>query len=148
MEGDEIPAGKYFFLEFYCDDEACDCRRVIIKVVQESPKPEIIASIDYGWEDPEFYVTWMGSDDEEHEMAGAILEPLLPQSRHSRFFLRFFSNVVLKDPAYVERLKRHYAMFKAALPAAPRSPRAPVPWSRAKRRKLAQKTKRKSERSR
>jgi len=148
MEGGEIPAGKYFFLEFYCDDEACDCRRVIIKVVQESPKPEIIASINYGWEDPEFYVTWMGSEGEEDEMTGAILDPLLPQSRHSSFFLRFFSEMILRDPAYEERLKRHYAMFKAALPAAPRSPRAPMPWSRAKRLKLAQKTKRKSKRTR
>jgi len=148
MAGDEIPAGKYFFLEFYCDDEACDCRRVIIKVVLESPEPEIIASIDYGWEEPEFYATWMGSEGEEDEMTGAILEPLLPQSGHSSFFLRFFSEMILRDPAYVERLKRHYAMFKAALPASPSSTEPPMPWSRAKRPKLAQKTKRKSKRSR
>jgi hypothetical protein len=146
MDVDEIPAGKYFFLEFYCDDEACDCRRVIIKVILESPEPEIIASINYGWEEPEFYATWMGSEAEEDEMTGATLDPLLPQSRHSRFFLRFFGEMILRDPAYVERLKRHYAMFKAALPAAPRSSRTPLPWSRAKWPKLARKTKRKRSR--
>ncbi len=43
MEGGEVPAGKYFFLEYYCDDQDCDCRRVIIRVVLESPEPEIIA---------------------------------------------------------------------------------------------------------
>jgi len=148
MEGGPVPAGKYNFLELYCDDEACDCRRVIIRVILESPEREIIASINYGWEEPEFYATWMGSEAEEDEMTGAILDPLLPQSRHSSFFLRFFSEMILRDPAYEERLKRHYAMFKAALPAAPRSPRAPMPWSRAIRLKLAQKTKRKSKRTR
>jgi hypothetical protein len=142
MEGNEIPAGKYLFFELYCDDEACDCRRVVIQVVPDSPEPEIFASINYGWEEPEFYATWMGSEGEEDEMSGAILEPLLPQSRHSRFFLRFFGQVMLQDPAYVERLKRHYAMFKAALPAAPSSAEPPMPWSRAKRPKLSQKTKR------
>jgi len=116
-------------------------------VVLESPEPQIIATINYGWEEPEFYVTWMGSEAEEDEMTGATLEPLLPQSRHSSFFLRFFGEMILRDPAYVERLKRHYAMFKAALPAASRSSRRPMPWSRAKRPKLAQKI-RKSRRSR
>ena len=85
----------------------------------------------------------MGSEGEEDEMSGAILEPLLPQSRHSRFFLRFFGEMILRDPVYVERLKRHYAMFKAALPASPSSTEPPMPWSRAKRPKLAQKRKRK-----
>jgi hypothetical protein len=78
MEGGEIPGGKYNFVEYYCDDEACDCRRVIIRVILDSPEPEIIASINYGWEEPEFYATWMGSEGEEDEMSGAILEPLLP----------------------------------------------------------------------
>lgn len=146
MEGGEIPGGKYFFFEFYCDDEACDCRRVIIKVIQETPRPEIIASINYAWEEPEFYANWMGSEDDGPEMDGAILEPLLPQSRHSRFFLRFFSQVMLRDPAYVERLKRHYAMFKAAQPPSPSSTEPSMPWSRAKRPKLVQKTKRKRSR--
>ena len=135
--------GKYNFIEYYCDDEACDCRRAVIRVILDSPEPEIISSIKYGWEEPEFYATWMGSEGEEDEMSGAILEPLLPQSRHSRFFLRFFGEMILRDPAYVERLKRHYAMFKAALPASPSSTEPPMPWSRAKRPKLAQKRKRK-----
>jgi len=75
-------------------------------------------------------------------MAGAILEPLLPQSRHSLFFLRFFSEVVLRDPAYVERLKRHYAMFKGAQPASPSSTEPAMPWTRPIRPKLGQKRKR------
>lgn len=142
MEGGEIPGGKYNFVEYYCDDEACDCRRVIIRVILDSPEPEIIASINYGWEEPEFYATWMGSEGEEDEMSGAILEPLLPQSRHSRFFLRFFGEMILRDPVYVERLKRHYAMFRQPYPPL-RLTEPSMPWSRAKRPKLAQKRKRK-----
>ena len=58
-------------------------------------------------------------EDASRDMAGASLDPMLPQSVHSQFFLELFNDVVLRDPAYVERLKRHYAMFKAASP--PRS---------------------------
>jgi hypothetical protein len=138
----EIPEGKYSFLELYCDDEACDCRRVIIQVIRECPEPEVVATINYGWEEPEFYTNWMGSDDEESEMSGAILEPLLQQTRHSPFFLTFFREMLRRDPAYDERLKRHYAMFKAAPPPRTRSWQTPHSETRAKRPKLAPKRKR------
>ena len=58
-------------------------------------------------------------------MAGASLDPMLPQSIHSQFFLKLFNEVISRDPAYVERLQRHYAMFKAASP--PRSPSRETP---------------------
>jgi hypothetical protein len=31
-EGLELPAGSYAFIEFFCDDPKCDCRRVIFQV--------------------------------------------------------------------------------------------------------------------
>ena len=27
-----LPAGRYIFMECYCDDPECDCRRVLLRV--------------------------------------------------------------------------------------------------------------------
>jgi hypothetical protein len=121
-EGDPVK-GRYAFLENYCDKPACDCRRVILCVINEAVPNEILASINFGWENPEYYAKWMGSKEDARVMAGATLDPLLPQSSQAKLFRELFTDVVLRDPAYVERLKRHYAMFKAALP--PPSPTPP-----------------------
>ncbi len=47
-----FPVGTYLLREFYCPDRACDCRRVIIRIIQVDPqgdpeKPE--ATLTYGW---------------------------------------------------------------------------------------------------
>lgn len=46
--------------------------------------------------------------------AGASLDPLNVQTPYSAALLGLFEEL-LADPAYVERLKRHYTMFKAAI---------------------------------
>ena len=43
-----VPAGVYGLLEFYCTDDNCDCRRVIIKVVGENSGGKVWATISYG----------------------------------------------------------------------------------------------------
>jgi hypothetical protein len=127
--------GRYAFLENYCDNPACDCRRVIVCVVNEAVPREILASINFGWESPEYYAKWIGSKEDARVMAGATLDPVLPQSSPARLLCEFFKDVVLRDPAYVERLKRHYAMFKAAVP--PPSPTSsPRPSWKKRRAKL------------
>jgi hypothetical protein len=118
-DDDDPMQGRYAFAELYCNDEACDCRRVILQVVNEADPGKVLASINYGWENASYYARWMGSKDGSRDMAGASLDPMLPQSIHSQFFLALFNDVISRDPAYVQRLQRHYAMFKAATP--PRS---------------------------
>jgi hypothetical protein len=110
--GEEIPAGEYGFLEFYCDDAACDCRRVMIKVLGRQSGDKAWATISYGWEKPAFYRNWAGSDlMDVNELCRPMLDPLNPQSPHAGFFLALFKELV-KDKAYVDRLKRHYEMFR------------------------------------
>jgi len=48
------------------------------------------------------------------KMAGATLDPLNPQTEYSAELLNLFQHVVLKDPAYIRRLRRHYEMFREA----------------------------------
>ena len=110
----DIPDGEYGFLELYCDEPDCDCRRVIINVVSKAAGPKIWATINYGWETPEYYATWTRDKEAAKYMSGAELDPLNPQTRYSGALLRLFEHIA-QDQAYVDRLKRHYRMFKAEI---------------------------------
>ena len=52
----DLPDGEYGFLELYCDEPGCDCRRVIISVLKpETGWSKSWATIGYGWESLDFY---------------------------------------------------------------------------------------------
>ena len=109
-----LPDGEYGFLELYCDESTCDCRRVIIDVITPTTGSKIWATINYGWESLEFYEKWIRDKETARECYGATLDPLNPQTEYSDALLQLF-NQVLQDEAYVERLKRHYQLFKSDL---------------------------------
>jgi preprotein translocase subunit SecA len=48
-------------------------------------------------------------------MQGPILNDTSPQSKLAPVLLDRVKNVLLRDPLYVERLKRHYTMFRKAV---------------------------------
>ncbi len=108
-----LPPADYSFLEMFCDEPGCDCRRVFISVVS-SLNNEIQAVIAWGWEKREFYEKWMGDSDPHFidDLKGPVLNLASPQSNLAPALLDLFQNVLLKDAAYVDRIKRHYAMFR------------------------------------
>ena len=53
-----LPAGEYGFLELYCNDPGCDCRRVLFCVIARNGM-SVQAFIGWGWEDVEFYHRWL-----------------------------------------------------------------------------------------
>ena len=97
----DLPAGCYVFIEAYCDEKGCDCRRVVIAVFSEEEE-DYVAHINLGFD----------SDD---EMAGPFLDPLDPQGPHAEEVLAFFTDMINQDPAYLARLQRHYVLFKERL---------------------------------
>ena len=107
-----LPAGVYAFVELFCDEPGCDCRRVFLAVHSSPREPEAV--IAYGWESREFYAAWMG--DESPEMLSALQGPELnlgsPQSELAPALLEFATSVLLNDRHYVDRLKRHYELFR------------------------------------
>lgn len=108
----DLPDGEYGFLEFYCDERGCDCRRVMIDVLRpEIGWSKIWATISYGWESLDFYKKWGGAASDSLEMKGPYLDPLNPQTKYSAALLNLF-RFLLQSPDYVERLKRHYQMFR------------------------------------
>jgi hypothetical protein len=96
-----LPAGSYGLIESYCPDPDCDCRRVMLNVVEEKRPKHYLASISYGF-------------DRDAEDAGPYLDRLNEQSRHAGALLRLVKDVVLSDGRYVARLERHYELVKAA----------------------------------
>jgi hypothetical protein len=98
---DGLPVGTYGLIESYCPDPDCDCRRVMLNVVEETRPTHYLASIGYGF-------------DRDAEDAGPYLDPLNEQSRHAGALLRLVEEVVLSDRRYVARLERHYELVKAA----------------------------------
>ncbi len=93
-----LPPDEYAFVEYYCDEEDCDCRRVMISVFGHKAA-KFLATISLGF-------------DSEEDDAGPHLEPLTTQSEHSQGLLNLFVDVINADPHYLTRLQRHYVMFK------------------------------------
>ena len=108
-----VPGGEYGLIEFYCDEVGCDCRRVFLNVYSKE-QDRFVAMVAYGWESEKFYAKWLGNNDPEtiKELIGPILNLGSPQSEFSADWLEFIAKVVLKNKQYVERLKRHYLMFR------------------------------------
>jgi hypothetical protein len=98
---DEIPAGTYGLIEFYCPDPDCDCQRVMINVVEEKRPTRFLASIGYGF-------------DRKAEDAGPYLDPLNEQCTYAEDLMRLVQDVALGQRRYVARLKRHYDLVKRA----------------------------------
>jgi hypothetical protein len=113
-----LPAGDYGWLEMYCDEAGCDCRRVFFMVVCTQRK-ETDAVIAWGWEDRAFYAGWLGRDDAGtiDELQGPILNVASPQSSNAPALLDLARTVLLADADYVARIKRHYAMFREKIEA-------------------------------
>jgi hypothetical protein len=100
-------------IESYCSDENCDCRRVFFNVMSRK-REKIVAVVAYGWEDRAFYADWYGENDEDiiQQLQGPILDPGSSQSEIAPVILEKIREMFWVDPKYIDRLKRHYRMFK------------------------------------
>ncbi|MBI5465142.1 SEC-C domain-containing protein, partial [Candidatus Gottesmanbacteria bacterium] len=103
-----VPLGKYYFLEMYCPDSDCDCRKVDIIVYGEDDK--VHATLTFGWEDKAYYTNHFGF--ESSELPGPDFSPMQFNGPFAKFFLKEFSFNCYIDKRYVDRLKRHYQMIK------------------------------------
>jgi hypothetical protein len=115
----DVPAGSYNFVEMFCDERGCDCRRTFIRVYDEAklkgprlPKP--LATISWGWENEAFYRSWASfplDDNMLDELMGPALVTGAYQSRYADAFVRHFESLLV-DEKYADRIVRHYRMFR------------------------------------
>src|SRR5690606_1602341 len=107
------PAREYAYLELFCDEPDCDGRRVRLSAV-EAASGQSEAVINFGWESESFYREWLG--DSDPYMLQALRGPALhfgpSQGPHADAILDMTKRLVLSNAAYVDRIKRHYAMFR------------------------------------
>jgi hypothetical protein len=106
-----LPDGNYGFLELYCGDPTCDCRRVLIQVLREDSADRVWATINYGFATLEYYGVWVGDPSVAVHLAELSLEPTGCQSPFAPALLELFRNL-LDAPEYAARLERHYDEVK------------------------------------
>jgi len=111
-----LPPADYGFVEMFCNEPGCDCRRVFFTVFSSATKqPEAI--IAYGWETASFYRKWLkfpSTKEDIDELMGPVLNMGSPQGRHADAILKLFTEALLRDTSYIKRIKRHYQLFRAA----------------------------------
>ena len=112
----KLPPGQYALCEMFCDEAGCDCRRVFFYVTGKDIK-DVKAVIAYGWENREFYEKWMGEKDKIiiDGLMGPVLNMGSPQSKYAHDILDMVKEILLTDKKYVDRVKKHYAMFRAKI---------------------------------
>jgi hypothetical protein len=115
----DLPDGDYGFIELYCNEPHCDCRRVMVFVLRPDTGWKPWATINYGWESLDFYQKWAPSSppDPVH-WQGPFLDPLGTQTHYAPLLLDLFK-FLLQSPDYVQRLQNHYQLFRAAVEGSP-----------------------------
>lgn len=108
-----LPADLYFLMESYCAGKDCDCRKVMINVISDKTS-KILGTVGFGWESEEFYIEWMGDEELGRQATGTYLELGGTQTEHSNKCLELVNNS-LRDPHYIDLLKKHYKSFKKLL---------------------------------
>ena len=111
-KGKDLPEGHYYFPESFCNDKECDCRRAFINVIFEE---EPIATIGFGWEDLKFYEKWANDKSMANDLKGPILELGGIRTKYSENALNLFKEALMQDKLFLERLPKHYKMFKEIL---------------------------------
>lgn len=108
-----LPSGEYRFIDYYCTDKACDCRKTIIQVFYQDGH---VSTVNFGWEDEKFYTDWMraGDDDEmAKEMSGLSCDWCSPDLVSPEGMLILMSH--LMDENWISTLKKHYRLMREAL---------------------------------
>jgi hypothetical protein len=109
----QLPDGEYSFIDTYCADPECDCRKTMIQVMHNG---KLVSVINYGWESATFYENWMGSSAKHNpmpKMHGASIDITSPDLVKMDGILALF-NALLND-IWIAKFKRHYDEVKATM---------------------------------
>jgi hypothetical protein len=111
-------SGIYSFVEPFCDEPGCDCRRAYFEVFKND-KGGRLATLTWGWEPPAFYRNWASfplSKEDLRELTGPALARMAVQSPIAPELLDMLCEM-LKDDEYRNRVIRHYRQFRGQVDA-------------------------------
>lgn len=89
----KIPKGAYGFIEFYCTDKGCDCRRTSLFVLNEKMQQKAVISMGF---------------DPDDDMAGPFLDDFHQQSPYAGQLLDIFVELINAHPEFLDAMHRHY----------------------------------------
>lgn len=105
-----LPAGEYHFIDTYCSDNKCDCRKTIIQIFHDQ---KLVSIVSYGWESPKFYLRWLGSTRDVElakEMSGVSIDSSSPDRVSSKGILLLINH--LMDEKWIALLKENYRLIR------------------------------------
>ncbi|MFT5906282.1 MAG: hypothetical protein ACI9E1_001889 [Cryomorphaceae bacterium] len=106
-----LPDGEYTFIEFYCTDAICDCRKTIIHIHHNGYH---VSTINYGWESPKYYAKWSGIDDEiSREMSGLSIDFTSPDEIDPDASIALLQKLL--DEQYISKLKSTYKQVRTTI---------------------------------
>ncbi len=120
--------GVFHFIEHYCSNPACDCRRVRIVVVEGGDLSKPLSTMDWGFEMSDYYQQWTADEKSAEWLVAGFLDPDSPQSEYSGTCLDFLRHLVTTgDNSWDAGIRDRYFKFKASLgePATGGPPAAP-----------------------
>ncbi|MDD2736120.1 MAG: hypothetical protein PHF56_19490 [Desulfuromonadaceae bacterium] len=89
----KIPKGAYGFIELYCTDKECDCRRTTLFVLNEKMQEKAVISLGF---------------DPDDDMAGPFLDGFYTQSPYAGHLLDIFVELINDNPEFLDAMHRHY----------------------------------------
>ena len=111
-----LPDGEYTFVDSYCTDNTCDCRKTIIQIMHDG---RIVSVVSFGWESPRFYLRWLGSAGDcelADEMSGLSIDLSSPDLVSPKGILLLLNHLL--NEKWIGMLKEHYRLIReSAKPA-------------------------------
>src|SRR5664279_834526 len=89
----KIPKGAYGFIELYCTDKGCDCRRTSLFVLNEKMQQKAVISMGF---------------DPDGDMPGPFLDDVHQQSTYAGQLLDIFVELINAHPEFIDTMHRHY----------------------------------------
>jgi len=93
----KVKAGLYHYVEMYCAEKGCDCRRLVLMVLDEKSKD--VAFIEFGF-------------DPDDDFAGPNLSPFSKQTARAKGLLEIFVDAINDNAGWLEDMYRHYKQVR------------------------------------
>lgn len=111
LAGDpNLPSGEYTFIDTYCTDNTCDCRKTIIQIFHEK---KLVSIVSFGWESPKFYLRWLKSTKDRKlakEMSGLSIDFSSPNRVSPEGILQLLNHLL--DEKWISMLKENYRLIR------------------------------------